>query len=121
MHINAWSMQVPVGIIGASGYSGVELSRLLAAHPSTELRFVTSDRWANDLLGSRVPDVSGPTAALRYVSNADGAARAKDCQVVFLATPAETSLELAPKLLALGARVVDLSGAFRLKDPALYP
>ena len=55
------------------------------------------------------------------MSNEQGLASAKGCEVVFLATPAETSLELAPKLRALGVRVVDLAGSFRLQDLAKYP
>ncbi|MFN0063564.1 MAG: N-acetyl-gamma-glutamyl-phosphate reductase [Myxococcaceae bacterium] len=109
-----------VGIVGASGYSGVEATRLLSRHPGVSLKFVTSDRWEKQSVRARLGDI-GPGAALTYVSNAQGEAMARDCAVVLLATPAETSLALAPKLVAAGVRVVDLSGAFRLKDASLYP
>ena len=115
------STSTAVGIIGASGYSGVECTRLLAAHPSVSLRFVTSDRWLKQTVAARLPDVGGPAGALAYVSNEEGLQHVRECAVVLLATPAETSLQLVPKLLALGVRVVDLSGAFRLRDAALYP
>lgn len=111
---------IRAGIIGASGYSGMELTRLLAGHPHAALTFVTSDRWGGQQVRAHLP-LTGPVAALRYVSNGDGVAAAKDVDVVFLATPAETSHELAPQLLAAGRRVVDLSGAFRLQDAAQYP
>ncbi len=108
-----------VGIIGASGYSGLEATRILAHHPRATLRFATSDRWVGESLGARA-GITGPAAALTYVSQKDAEEQAALCDVVLLCTPAEVSLELAPKLLAKGVRVIDLSGAFRLRDPALY-
>lgn len=103
------------GIVGASGFTGIELGKLLARHPNVQLQFLTSDRWVGESVAARLGVASG----LKFVAN--DAALASRCDVVFLATPAETSLKLAPKLLEGGARVVDLSGAFRLKDAALYP
>jgi N-acetyl-gamma-glutamyl-phosphate reductase len=108
----------PAAIVGASGYTGLELTRLLARHPHLRLAALYSDRWSDEAAGQRVA-LDGPAAALRYQHLAD--AQGADAEVVFLATPAEVSAELAPKLLARGARVVDLSGAFRLQDPAAYP
>jgi N-acetyl-gamma-glutamyl-phosphate reductase len=105
-------------IVGASGYTGLELTRLLARHPRIRLSGLYSDRWSDDAAGNRLP-LDGPAAALRYRPLAD--AERADAELAFLATPAEVSAELAPKLLAKGARVVDLSGAFRLEDPAAYP
>jgi N-acetyl-gamma-glutamyl-phosphate reductase len=107
-----------VAIVGASGYSGLELTRLLARHPSLRLAALYSDRWAAELAGARVA-LSGPAAALPYRPLAE--APGVDAEIAFLATPAEVSADLAPKLLARGVRVVDLSGAFRLEDPAAYP
>ena len=106
-----------VGIIGASGYSGIELTQLLLGHRHFTLNFVTSDRWVGQTIAAkaRLP------SKLTYVSNEAGLESARQCQLVFLATPAETSLELAPKLRALGVKVVDLSGAFRLRDLSKYP
>jgi N-acetyl-gamma-glutamyl-phosphate reductase len=110
-------MQRRVAIIGASGYTGVELTRLLAGHPNLELGVASSDRWVGEAIEARV----GAPSALRYVSNEDAVAQAASCEVVMLATPAEVSHALVPKLLSAGARVVDLSGAYRLRDAALYP
>ncbi len=109
--------QLQAGIVGASGYSGLELTRLLLGHRAATLAFATSDRW----VGQAVSAKTGLSCELTYVSNEAGLAAAKGCDVVFLATPAETSLELAPKLRAAGVRVVDLAGTFRLQDTALYP
>jgi N-acetyl-gamma-glutamyl-phosphate reductase len=105
-------------IVGASGYSGLELTRLLARHPRIRLSGLYSDRWSDDAAGDRLP-LDGEAAALRYRPLAE--AERADAELAFLATPAEVSAELAPKLLANGARVVDLSGAFRLEDPSAYP
>ncbi len=101
------------GIVGVSGYSGMELGRLLASHPSFGLALVTSDKWRGRRLGDCLP-VSGPAAALECVSHDDGRARFADLDLVFLCTPAEASINLAPLALAAKARVVDLSGGFRL-------
>ncbi len=107
-----------VGIIGASGYAGVELTRLLAAHSGVELVALSSDRWVGES-ASRRTGVVGLAGALRYVAN-DSAAFAT-CDVVLLATPAEASMALAPPLVERGVRVIDLSGAFRLRDSSGYP
>ena len=117
VHIHAPSMHHCAGIIGASGYSGIELTRLLLGHAGITLSFVTSDRWVGQSIASK----TALPSELRYVSNDQGLSAAGGCEVVFLATPATTSLELAPKLRALGVRVVDLAGAFRLQDLSKYP
>jgi N-acetyl-gamma-glutamyl-phosphate reductase len=107
-----------VAIVGASGYSGLELTRILARHPAARVTALFSDRWSAELAGDRLP-LHGEIAKLAYRPLAEG--HDADAEVVFLATPAEVSAELAPKLLAKGARVVDLSGAYRLLDTAAYP
>jgi N-acetyl-gamma-glutamyl-phosphate reductase len=105
-------------IVGASGYAGLELTRLAARHPRLRLAALYSDRWSEERAGDRLA-LSGGAADLRYRPLAEG--EDADAEVVFLATPAEVSADLAPKLLARGARVVDLSGAFRLEDPSRFP
>lgn len=114
--------QTRVSIVGVSGYSGIELARLLSAHPSFELVAAYSESWAMSPLGEhlrlcgRAADlVVEPLSAL-----GDGHAAARASDVVLLATPAEVSVELAPRLLDRGARVIDLSGGFRLREPAAY-
>lgn len=105
-------------VVGASGYSGVELTRILARHPKIRLTSLHSDKWAGEKAGERLP-LSGSAATVVYRPLAD--AERADAEIVFLATPAEASASLVPRLLASGVRVVDLSGAFRLSDPAEYP
>lgn len=98
-----------IGLIGARGYSGRELVRLLLGHPNANLQacFGTQDfSWSEikpfDRLSADIP-------CLRIESLLEN-----PLETYFLATPAEVSLELTPKLLATGARVIDLSGAYRL-------
>ena len=105
-------------IVGASGYTGLGLTRLAARHPRLRLVALHSDRWSDERAGDRVP-LEGEAARIAYRPLAES--ERADAEIVFLATPAEVSADLAPKLLAKGARVVDLSGAFRLADPAAYP
>lgn len=107
----------PVAIFGASGYSGIELARLCAHHPAVEVKLLTSDRWVGEDAAVRL----GTLAGRAFVAHDEGLSQAKGCAVAFLATPAEVSLKLAPRLIAQGVRVIDLSGAFRLKDARLYP
>jgi N-acetyl-gamma-glutamyl-phosphate reductase len=112
--------RVSVGIVGASGYSGLEASDILVRHPRVELRFVSSDRWEGEYLAARLSLPAG-ASPLRYAPLKLSVELAAGCQVVLLATPAEVSLDLAPRLLAAGIKVIDLSGAFRLRDAAEYP
>jgi N-acetyl-gamma-glutamyl-phosphate reductase len=111
---------VPVGIIGASGYSGLELSRILALHPQVELKLLGSDKWAGDTAARRA-GLPGAAGKLRYAPQEKCAELSRECAVAFLATPAEVSLELVPRLLESGVKAIDLSGAFRLRDASLYP
>ncbi len=108
---------LPIGVIGASGYAGVEATRILALHPRVELRLAASDRWQGESLLQRTGLACG---GLRYAPQDRAESLARECSVVFLATPAEVSLKLAPPLLAAGVRVIDLSGAFRLRDTAAF-
>ena len=107
----------PVGIVGASGYSGMEVTRLLARHPAVELRFLTSDRWVGETVGRHLGPL-GPVAQLTYAPQEQAGTLASSCEVVMVATPAEASFDLVPQLLDAGTRVVDFSGAFRLRDRA---
>jgi N-acetyl-gamma-glutamyl-phosphate reductase len=104
---------IPVGVIGVSGYSGMEVARILSGHPRFQLALAVSDRWAGEALGQHVA-VAGGSAGLVVTSQAEGIERLGSLRLVFLCTPAEASMELGPRALAAGARVVDLSGAFRL-------
>jgi len=109
-----------VGVVGASGYSGIEVCRLLAQHPDVAVPFVASERWEGDAVRART-GIGGSVGALRYQAVERALERAEECAVVLLATPTEVSLRLVPELLEVGVRVVDLSGAFRLKRASAYP
>jgi N-acetyl-gamma-glutamyl-phosphate reductase len=106
---------VTVGIVGVSGYSGMELARIAAGHPRMTLALAVSDKWAGSTLGAHLP-LPSPMAALAVRPQKDATQPGvfAGLGVVFLCTPAEASLALAPVALEAGARVVDLSGAFRL-------
>ncbi|MDI1430817.1 N-acetyl-gamma-glutamyl-phosphate reductase [Polyangium sorediatum] len=112
--------KVPVSILGVSGFAGSELARLVADHDSLSLVGVAADRWQGSKLGERVR-VPASVGKLPVAPMSDAITVARQSEVALLATPAEVSAKLAPELLAHGVRVVDLSGAFRLEDPAAYP
>ncbi len=102
-----------VGIVGYRGYSGAELLRLLAHHSSVQPVLLEHRESAEKSL------IRGKKTVPQLPCTPD-AVRAGDIGLVFLATPPEVSMELAPGLLDVGARVVDLSGAFRLRTPENY-
>ncbi|WP_394824053.1 N-acetyl-gamma-glutamyl-phosphate reductase [Pendulispora albinea] len=105
----------PVAILGGSGYAGIELTYLLAHHPRARIEVISSDRWVGDSLATHL-GIEGKPGELVYASFEEAAERAKSCAVALLATPNEVSAQVAPKLLAAGCKVIDLSGAFRLTD-----
>ena len=110
-----------VAIVGASGYSGEELVRLLLNHPHADLVAVTSRQQAGQTVAQVFPKfASHPRArALRFVEpNAE--VLAKQAEVVFLALPHGVAAEFAVPLLNGGARVIDLSADFRLKSAATH-
>ncbi|MDR2934938.1 MAG: N-acetyl-gamma-glutamyl-phosphate reductase [Candidatus Adiutrix sp.] len=109
-----------VGLIGATGYTGVELLRLLAQHPRRpEVSVVTSRQEAGLALTEVFPGLAGLANydSLVFEAPEQAAGRA---EVFFLAAPHGAASALAPGLLAAGARVIDLSADFRLKDPAVF-
>ncbi len=107
--------QIRAGIVGVSGYSGVELARILARHPGIALTAATSDRWAGQPIGRHIA-VEGDAASVTCVSQEAGKTAFGGLDLLFLCTPPEVSIDLAPRALAAGARVVDLSGGFRLPE-----
>jgi len=111
-----------VAVVGATGYSGGELCALLARHPRVEIAAVFSSGKKEGALpfGSLHPSLGGSIGPDVEPWSADRLA-ASGAELAFLATPNETSAEVGPALLARGLRVVDIAGAFRLKDAAAYP
>ena len=110
--------RVKVAVFGASGYTGLELMRLLARHPGVELTSLTSREYQ----GRKVAEVF--PALVHIVDQAfvapDPQAVASAAQAVFLCVPHQTAMEVVPPLLAAGARVVDLSADFRFRKQATY-
>jgi N-acetyl-gamma-glutamyl-phosphate reductase len=107
-----------IAVIGASGYTGAELLRLLVLHPETELVCVTSRQYAGQSVGRVFPSLQGILdLAFEDVEPAGLAGRA---DLVFTAVPHQTAMSMVPELLDAGCRVIDLSADFRLKDLAVY-
>jgi N-acetyl-gamma-glutamyl-phosphate reductase len=104
---------IRVAIVGGTGYTGVELLRLLASHPEAEVVAVTSRGEA----GRRVDDLFPGLRGIVDLAYCDPASSpAEDCEMVFFATPNGTAMHQAKALLDGGSRVVDLAADFRLKD-----
>lgn len=114
-------MTKKVGIIGASGYSGEELVRLLLAHPHVHLSAVTSRQYAGQTVAQVFPRFSQyPRADQLRFSEPNSELLAKQAEVVFLALPHGVAAEFAVPLLQLGCQVIDLSADFRLKSAEVY-
>ena len=109
---------IPVAILGGSGYTGVELMRLLAAHPHFELVAVSSRQYQGQSVGSVFGSLASQVK-LNFV-DADLAALAKDAKLVFLAVPHQTAMAAVPPIHQTGAKVVDLSADFRIRDKKVY-
>jgi N-acetyl-gamma-glutamyl-phosphate reductase len=110
-----------VAIIGASGYSGEELVRLLLSHPHAELTAVTSRQYAGQSLAQIFPKFAHhPRAQALHFSEPKADLLAKQAQIVFLALPHGVAAEYAVPLLQLGCQVIDLSADFRVKSATVY-
>lgn len=110
-------MSYNVGVMGAAGFAGVELVRILAAHPEFNLMVITSDADAGKALEDSYPAFAGMDMP-RFTGHDDPALF--DCDLVFLAVPHTVALKYAPPLLDAGVTVIDLSADYRLKDPEVY-
>lgn len=106
-----------VGIIGASGFAGIELVRLIATHPRFLLYAATSDEFESKRIDEVYPSLTGITD-LSFLSH--DTERIDKCDVVFLCTPHTASMKVVPDLLKGGKLVVDLSADYRLNDAASY-
>jgi N-acetyl-gamma-glutamyl-phosphate reductase len=109
-----------VGIVGASGYSGEVLVRLLLAHPRVTLAAVTSRSQAGKPLAAVIPAVRGADRGLRFTDSDPAALAAGDIDLFFLALPHGAAATYAKALVAAGKRVIDLSADFRIADLATY-
>ncbi len=112
------SSNIRVGIVGANGYTGSELLRLLIQHPAVELSVVTSRAEAGKRLDFIWPHLKGKSDLKFTVPDANVLAEKTD--VVFFATPHTVAMSFAPELIERGCKVIDLSADFRIKDIALW-
>ncbi len=110
-----------VGIVGASGYTGEELVRVLARHPHVQLAAVCSRTLAGKAVADEIPRLRGIVdAGLLFSASSPAECAASDVAVWFLALPHGVAVEFAQPLIAAGKRVLDLSADFRLRDLGLY-
>ncbi|NLM46527.1 MAG: N-acetyl-gamma-glutamyl-phosphate reductase [Firmicutes bacterium] len=105
-------------IVGATGYTGRELVSILLCHPKVRPFYLTSDSFAGKSIAEIYPQFRGRCELTLEKLDVE---KAGACDIIFAALPHGTSLDVVPRLLAAGKKVVDLSGDFRLKDAALYP
>ena len=108
---------ISIGIVGGTGYTGVELLRLLAQHPNAELRVITSRTEAGTPVADMFPNLRG-RVALRFTE--PSATTLAGCDVVFFATPNGVAMGGARALLDAGVRVIDIAADFRIRDVAVW-
>jgi len=106
-----------VGVVGGTGYTGVELLRLLVMHPKIELRYVTSRAETGNRVADLYPNLRGFTELCFSEPAVESLA---ECDLVFFATPNGTAMKMVPALIEEGVRVIDLAADFRLQDVAVW-
>lgn len=109
---------IRVGILGATGYAGSELVRLLSAHGGVQLAMLTSKSYAGQKMSAVYPALRGVCDLV--LEEAEPETIAARCDVVFTALPHGASKEVIPRLYALGLTIIDLSGDYRYNDAAVY-
>ena len=108
---------IKVGIVGGTGYTGVELLRILATHPEAQLTAITSRKEDGLPVADMYPSLRG---RVPLAFSSPDKANLNDCDVVFFATPHGVAMAQTPELLAAGVKVIDLAADFRLKDVAQF-
>jgi N-acetyl-gamma-glutamyl-phosphate reductase len=111
---------IEIGIVGGTGYTGVELLRLLAVHPQTSVRVITSRKETGMPVADMFPSLRrmGALSELRFSDPAKADLRA--CNLVFFATPHGIAMSQARELVGAGVKIIDLAADFRLRDPAEF-
>jgi len=109
------SKKIRAGIVGGTGYTGIELLRILARHPAVELAVITSRSEEGQPVAAMFPNLRG---VVDLAFTAGDVPTLGACDVVFFATPNGTAMTMTRELLAAGARVIDLAADFRLKSAA---
>ncbi len=112
--------KIRAGVVGITGYSGMEMIRILTAHPSMSLTRVTSRKEAGEYLRDLFPYIRGQENSELLVTSPEAKDLAESCDLVFLAVPHGAAMPLAAELVRYGVKVVDLSADFRLRDPQVY-
>jgi N-acetyl-gamma-glutamyl-phosphate reductase len=110
-------MKIKVGIIGGTGYTGVELLRILATHPAASVEVITSRGEAGTPVSEIFPSLRGH---LEIPFVAPDEAALESCDVVFSAAPNGVAMSHARRLLEAGARLIDVAADFRLEDPKVW-
>lgn len=110
-------MAINIGIVGGTGYTGVELLRLLSQHPEAQLKVITSRSEQGVAVAQMFPNLRGHVD-LKFELPDSPALKA--CDVVFFATPHGVAMSMAQELLAHGTRIIDLAADFRLKDTSVF-
>lgn len=109
---------IKVGIIGASGYTGAELTRILCLHPEVEITLATSRKFADRPLSEVFPHLRGKSAI--RCENSTPQEWIKKADFFFTAVPHKTAMDIVPLLLNAGKKVIDLSADYRIRDVAVY-
>lgn len=108
---------INAGILGGTGYAGIEVVRLLTKHPEVNIKYIVSHTFAGKKISEVYPSLKGICDVLCEELDLE---RAAECDVVFTALPHGASKEVIPKLFEKGLKIIDLSGDFRYDDPAVY-
>ncbi|MET0267901.1 MAG: N-acetyl-gamma-glutamyl-phosphate reductase [Duganella sp.] len=108
---------IKVGIVGGTGYTGVELLRLLAVHPDVQLTAITSRKEDGLPVADMFPSLRG---SVDIAFSSPDKADLSQCDVVFFATPHGVAMAQAPELLKAGVKVIDLAADFRIQDKAVF-
>jgi len=111
-------MKIKVAVIGATGYTGIELIRILLGHPEVELTVLTSQKFAGMAIDHVFPSLKKRISLVCEELNPIEISKKAD--FIFSALPHKTAMETIPSLYSEGKRIVDLSADFRFKNPALY-
>ncbi|QBQ53466.1 N-acetyl-gamma-glutamyl-phosphate reductase [Nitrosococcus wardiae] len=109
---------IRAGIVGGTGYTGVELLRLLINHPNVEIAAITSRTEVGTAVSELFPNLRGHLEL--HFTEPEPTHLADECDVVFFATPHGVAMDMVPALLARDTRVIDLSADFRLSDPVVW-
>lgn len=112
------TQRIRIGIVGGTGYTGVELLRLLSRHPNAQVVAVTSRSDAGTPVSAMFPSLRGIYDTLQFTHPDE--TPLQDCDLVFFATPNGIAMTQAPALLEKGVRVIDLSADYRIRDIAVW-